>query len=75
MGKYIAPIVIMSVVLAWLGLYGGIILIIPGSGMWTMMAKGAGLLVVLCLAGITLWVLRERILEIRKDEENDDCQY
>ena len=75
MGKMVAPVLIMAAVLAWLGVYGVVILIIPGSGMWPMLAKGAGLILVLLLAGMTVQVLAERIREIREDEEDDHCQY
>ncbi|MDW7672558.1 MAG: hypothetical protein SCK57_06555 [Bacillota bacterium] len=73
--KYLIPILIIGIVLIWLGLYGFAILSIPmGSGMETVF-RITGLTVVVCVMGIAVKVLVDRIREIKKEEEDDYRQY
>jgi ammonia channel protein AmtB len=73
--KYLIPILIIGIVLIWLGLYGFAILSIPmGSGLETVF-KITGLTVVVCVMGIAVKVLVDRIREIKKEDEDDYRQY
>ena len=73
--KYLIPVLIIGIVLIWLGLYGFAILSVPlGSGMATVF-RITGLTAVVCVMGIAVKVLVDRIREIKKEDEDDYRQY
>ena len=73
--KYLIPVLIIGIVLIWLGFYGFAILSVPlGSGMATVF-RITGLTAVVCVMGIAVKVLVDRIREIKKEDEDDYRQY
>ena len=71
-GKLIAPIVISAVILAY---YVGLAVFIAVSGWLPAGWMIAAVVVPLCLAGVAVYVLVQRIQEIRSGEEDDLSQY
>lgn len=70
--KVAAPLVIAMIMAAWLLVQIGVVLWLPDTP-WLI--KGIGLLIPLGLLGVTLFVLVERIKEIRSGEEDDLDNY
>ena len=75
--KIIAPILITAFCLAWLGCWiAGAFFLLPDSGilptLWVRLVLAA---VPLALSGVSVFVLVERIREIKKGEEDDLSQY
>lgn len=71
-GKLVAPIVITVLLCLWLGLYVAVFCLAPGLPLW---GKLLGAVIPLALIGVSLYVLIERINEIRRGEEDDLDHY
>lgn len=70
--KLVAPCVIAALLIAYFLVYGVIILCIPGlPGILKVMLA----IIPAALLGVTIYVLVERIKEIRSGEEDDLSQY
>lgn len=69
--KMIAPIVITVLLVVWFAVWSIGCLWLPFS-FW---GKAAGLLIFGALAGVSIYVLVQRIKEIRSDEEDDLSKY
>lgn len=69
--KWIAPVLITAIVILGLILYFSVFLYLP-IPMWCKVLAGIALL---ALAGAMVYVLIERIQEIRSGEEDDLSQY
>ncbi|HPF86979.1 MAG TPA: hypothetical protein PK537_02860 [Candidatus Limiplasma sp.] len=70
--KLIAPIIIAVLLVAY---FIGFIVVLATT---TLLSAGwiiVGAVIPLCLAGVTIYVLIERIKEIRSGEEDDLSQY
>ena len=70
--KLAAPIVISVLVGLWLLGYAVQIFLVPASPLWI---KLLGAVIPLALLGVTIYVLCERIKEIRSGEEDDLDNY
>ena len=70
--KLAAPIVISVLVGLWLLGYAVLIFLVPAIPLWI---KLLGAVIPLALLGVTIYVLCERIKEIRSGEENDLSKY
>ena len=70
--KLAAPIVISVLVGLWLLGYAVLIFLVPASPLWI---KLLGAVIPLALLGVTIYVLCERIKEIRSGEEDDLDNY
>ena len=70
--KLAAPIVISVLVGLWLLGYAGLIFLVPAIPLWI---KLLGAAIPLALLGVTIYVLCERIKEIRSGEEDDLDNY
>ena len=66
--KLAAPIVISVLVGLWLLGYAVLIFLVPAIPLWI---KLLGAVIPLALLGVTIYVLCERIKEIRSGEEDD----
>ena len=71
-GKLIAPIVITALLCLWMLFYGSVFLFVPGL---PVLAKVLGGVIPLCLGGVAVYNLVERIQEIRSGEEDDLDNY
>ena len=71
-GKLVAPIVVAAVVGLWLAGYAVLILQVPAMPLWL---KLLGVVIPVALLGVTIYVLVERIKEIRSGEEDDLDNY
>ena len=69
--KLIAPVIVTMIVLAFLGAYSVfcVLMDIP------VAIKAAGIIILLALAGVSIYVLNERIKEIRSGEEDGISKY
>ena len=72
MRKLAAPIVISVLVGLWLLGYAVLIFLVPAIPLWI---KLLGAAIPLALLGVTIYVLCERIKEIRSGEEDDLDNY
>ena len=70
--KLAAPIVISVLVGLWLLGYAALIFLVPAIPLWI---KLLGAVIPLALLGVTIYVLCERIKEIRSGEEDDLDNY
>lgn len=70
--KLAAPIVIGAVAVGWIGGWAALCTLAPGLPLWVRLGAGA---VALGLGGVTVFVLVERIKEIRSGEEDDLSKY
>ncbi|MBS6282319.1 MAG: hypothetical protein KH459_04680 [Oscillospiraceae bacterium] len=70
--KLAAPIVISVLVGLWLLGYAVLIFLVPAIPLWI---KLLGAVIPLALLGVTIYVLCERIKEIRSGEEDDLDNY
>ena len=70
--KLAAPIVISVLVGLWLLGYAVLIFLVPAIPLWI---KLLGAVIPLALLGVTIYVLCERIQEIRSGEEDDLDNY
>ena len=70
--KLAAPIVISVLVGLWLLGYAVLIFLVPAIPLWI---KLLGAVIPLALLGVTIYVLCERIKEIRSGEEDDLGKY
>ena len=70
--KLAAPIVISVLVGLWLLGYAVLIFLVPAIQLWI---KLLGAVIPLALLGVTIYVLCERIKEIRSGEEDDLDNY
>ena len=70
--KLAAPIVISVLVGLWLLGYAVLIFLVPAIPLWI---KLLGAVIPLALLGVTIYVLCERIKEIRSGEEDDLYNY
>ena len=70
--KLAAPIVISVLVGLWLLGYAVLIFLVPAIPLWI---KLLGAVIPLALLGVTIYVLWERIKEIRSGEEDDLDNY
>ena len=70
--KLAAPIVISVLVGLWLLGYAVLIFLVPAIPLWI---KLLGAVIPLALLGVTIYVLCERINEIRSGEEDDLDNY
>ncbi len=70
--KLIAPIVITGLVVLY---YIGFIILLTTTGQLPLGWLIAGSVIPLCLAGAMVYVLLQRIKEIRSGEEDDLSQY
>lgn len=70
--KLVAPIIITAVTVLFLGGYVGLLAFIPELPLVCKIAVGA---IELALIGVCIYVLVERIKEIRSGEENDLGKY
>ena len=70
--KLAAPIVISVLVGLWLLGYAVLIFLVPAIPLWI---KLLGAVIPLALLGVTIYVLCERIKEIRSGEEDDLANY
>ena len=70
--KLAAPIVISVLVGLWLLGYAVLIFLVPAIPLWI---KLLGAVIPLALLGVTIYVLCERIKEIRSGEEDDLSNY
>ena len=70
--KLAAPIVISVLVGLWLLGYAVLIFLVPAIPLWI---KLLGAAIPLALLGVTIYVLCERIKEIRSGEEDDLSHY
>ena len=70
--KLAAPIVISVLVGLWLLGYAVLIFLVPAIPLWI---KLLGAVIPLALLGVTIYVLCERIKEIRSGEEDDLDHY
>lgn len=70
--KLVAPIVISVLVGLWLLGYAVLIFLVPAIPLWI---KLLGAVIPLALLGVTIYVLCERIKEIRSGEEDDLDNY
>ena len=71
-GKLIAPIIITALIVLY---YIGFTIIAITTSWLPTWAVIAGTVVPLCLAGVMVFVLVERVKEIRSGEEDDLSQY
>ena len=71
-GKLAAPIVISELVGLWLLGYAVLIFLVPAIPLWINLL---GAVIPLALLGVTIYVLCERIKEIRSGEEDDLDNY
>ena len=71
-GKLAAPIGISVLVGLWLLGYAVLIFLVPAIPLWI---KLLGAVIPLALLGVTIYVLCERIKEIRSGEEDDLDNY
>ncbi len=71
-GKLAAPVVISVLVGLWLLGYAALIFLVPAIPLWI---KLLGAVIPLALLGVTIYVLCERIKEIRSGEEDDLDNY
>ncbi|MBN1778505.1 MAG: hypothetical protein JW811_10350 [Clostridiales bacterium] len=71
-GKLIAPIVITALILLY---FVGLIIIALTTSWLPAWALIAGVVLPLCVMGVMVYVLIERIKEIRSGEEDDLSQY
>lgn len=69
--KLIAPVIITVLLVLFLLLYMAVCLLLPFS--WWI--KSAGLLFLAVLIGVCIYVLIQRIQEVRSGEEDDLSQY
>ena len=70
--KLAAPIVISVLVGLWLLGYAVLIFLVPAIPLWI---KLLGAVIPLALLGVTIYVLCERIKEVRSGEEDDLDNY
>ena len=70
--KLIAPVIITALIVLYLAIYIIIALTTDWLPLW---AAIAGVTLPLCFAGVMIYVLIERIKEIRSGEEDDLSQY
>ena len=70
--KLAAPIVISVLVGLWLLGYAVLIFLVPAIPLWIQLVGAA---IPLALLGVTIYVLCERIKEIRSGEEDDLDNY
>ena len=70
--KLIAPIIIIACVVLYYILIGVAFFLFDGIALWI---KIPGLVIPLAFIGVSIFVLRERIKEIRSGEEDDLSQY
>ena len=70
--KLAAPIVISVLVGLWLLGYAVLVFLVPAIPLWI---KLLGAVIPLALLGVTIYVLCERIKEIRSGEEDDLDNY
>lgn len=70
--KLIAPIVITVMIALY---FIGFIIVVVTTSWLPLWAMIAGALVPLCLLGVMVYVLFERVKEIRSGEEDDLSQY
>ncbi len=71
-GKLVAPIVVTILLCLWFGSWLVLSWTAPGLGLW---AKLLGAVVPLALIGVSLYVLAQRIKEIRSGDEDDLDHY
>ena len=71
-GKLVAPIVITALLCLWFGIWAVFFWAAPGMPLW---GKLAGAVIPLALIGVSLYVLAERIKEIRSGDEDDLDHY
>ena len=71
-GKLVAPIVVTVILCACFGGCAGLIWVTPGLPLW---GRLAGVAIPLALAGVSVYVLIERMKEIRSGEEDDLDNY
>ena len=71
-GKLAAPIVITALLCLWFGTWLAHFWAAPGLPLW---GKLAGAVIPLALIGVSLYVLAERIKEIRSGDEDDLDHY
>lgn len=71
-GKLVAPVVVVVLLALWLGGWVLGILLVPGLPFFL---KLVGAIVPLALLGVSVYVLVERIREIRSGEEDDLDNY
>ena len=69
--RLVAPIVITAFLIVYFLIFAGVCFVLP-MPLW---AKWTGLIVPLALIGVSLFVLVERIKEVRSGEEDDLSQY
>ncbi len=70
--KMIAPVIIVSLLVAYYLFFFTIVLLIPGLPLVVKLLFG---IVPLLIAGVAIYVLIERINEIRSGEEDDLSNY
>ncbi|MBQ7492384.1 MAG: hypothetical protein IJT76_07340 [Clostridia bacterium] len=70
--KMVAPIVITALILLYYAAMGCVILLLPGMKTWLRLALVAVPLIPCC---VILYVMIQRIGEIKKGEEDDLDQY
>ena len=71
-GKLVAPIVIAALILVY---FAGFIIVALTTDWLPLGWMIAGIAVPLCLMGVMIYVLIERLKEIRSGEEDDLSQY
>ena len=69
--KMVAPVIITVLLVIWLLLYAAACVFVP----FPIVYKLAGIAVILSLIGVAVYVLLERIEEIRSGVEDDLSQY
>ena len=71
-GKLAAPVVVTVLLCLWFGTWLVMAWSAPGLTLW---AKLLGTVILLALIGVSLYVLAERIKEIRSGDEDDLDHY
>lgn len=71
-GKLVAPVIIGALLIVWFCFWLALCFFIPEL---SLPVKLAGALIPLALVGVTVFVVIQRIKEIRSGEEDDLSQY
>lgn len=69
--RLVAPIVITAFLVVYFLIFAGLCFVLP----IVLWAKWIGLMIPMALIGVSLFVLVERIKEVRSGEEDDLSQY